>query len=124
MPHVVLAGRVDLERLLEKLEKTTYRDPITGVIIRTEGFYRSKEGDTILAKAVVVEEHPQSFYIMLAGKGDELVIRLDPTTDPEKTPGVKRALALLSEQVIATEGKAGLKVSRTNISEFSWKESA
>jgi hypothetical protein len=37
---------------------------------------------------------------LINAKSDKTTIRLDPLTDPEKTPGVKMALALMAKKVL------------------------
>ena len=43
-------------------------------------------------------------------------MRLLPATDPEKTPGVKRVMAQIAKQVLATV--AGSRFGKTNLQEF------
>jgi len=93
--HAVISGDVILEEILGRLERTTYREQDTGLIIRTEDFLLNKRKDTLLLKVVVVEERPQAFYIMVNKREGELTVRFDPTTDPEKTEGSEIALALI-----------------------------
>ena len=112
--HAVISDDLILEELIEKLERTTYRERDTGLIIRTEDFLLNRQKDTILAKVVVVEGRAQSFYIVMNKKEGELTMRIDPTTDPEKTEGVETALALVRKQVIKTDPDS-LAIVRTNI---------
>jgi hypothetical protein len=51
-------------------------------------------------------------------KEDKTTIRLDPITDPEKTDGVKIALALMAKRIQEMEEAHNLYVSKTNIQEF------
>ena len=60
----------------------------------------------------------QSFYIMVMNRENKITIRLDPTTDPDKTDGVKIALALMAKRIQEVEKMSGLYVSKTNIQEF------
>ena len=70
----------------------------SNVIVRIEKYFINQPGDIILAKAVAVDDQkPQSFYIMVMYREDKTTIRLDPITDPEKTDGVKIALALMAK---------------------------
>jgi hypothetical protein len=72
----------------------------------------------MMAKAVVVERKiSSSFYILINPKSDKTSIRLDPLTDPEKTSGVKMALALMAKKVLK-HFLPDLKVAQTNIQEF------
>jgi hypothetical protein len=49
----------------------------------------------MLSKAIVIDQKTQSFYIVVMNREYKITIRLDPITDPEKTDGVKGALALM-----------------------------
>jgi hypothetical protein len=91
----------------------------SNIIVRIEKYYINQPGDIILAKAVAVDDQkPQSFYIMVMNREDKTTIRLDPTTDPEKTDGVKIALALMAKRIQEIEKAHNLYVSKTNIQEF------
>ena len=113
--HAVIAGDVILEDVLGSLEKTTYREQDTGLIIRTEDFLLNKRKDTLLVKVVVVEDCPQAFYVMVNKREGELTVRFDPTTDPEKTEGSEIALALICKHLIKNEPSHNLTITRTNI---------
>jgi hypothetical protein len=91
----------------------------SNIIVRIEKYFINQPGDIILAKAVAVDDQkPQSFYIMVMNKEDKTTIRLDPITDPEKTDGVKIALALMAKRIQEMEEAHNLYVSKTNIQEF------
>lgn len=54
----------------------------------------------------------------MTNRKDKITIRLDPTTYPEKTDGVKIALALVAKRIQEIEKAHNLYVSKTNIQEF------
>ncbi len=82
------------------MQKILFKDPKSNTIVHIEKCFINQPGDTILVKAVaVVDQMPQSFYVMVMNKEDKITIRLDPTTDPEKTDRVKIALALIAKRV-------------------------
>lgn len=97
LPHAILTCNLALEAL-----RDTFR-PITeqtgGWLIKIPEFYLEHRGGRALLTTVVVEEgHKQTFYILAAkSEGGKLSLRLDPSTDPVKTRGVKRSIALLAE---------------------------
>jgi hypothetical protein len=76
----------------------------------------------MLARVTVIEEWSLKFYASISttstssAKEDRAVIRLDPLTDPEKTNGVKMALALLAKSIL--QQFPNLKVIKTNLQEF------
>lgn len=98
--------------------KILFKDQKSNIIVRIENYFINQPGDIILAKAVAVDQKPQSFYIMVMNREDKTTIRLDPTTDPEKTDGVKIALALMAKRIQEIEQAHNLYVSKTNIQEF------
>jgi hypothetical protein len=102
------------------------------LIIRIDEYFLNKTADVLLARVVVVEkqsplhqqqdpqqQYSHSFYVMVMEKENKTTIRLDPLTDPEKTDGVKLALALVAEKIQEIEKPTStLLVSKTNIQEF------
>jgi hypothetical protein len=118
MPHIVLSGSILLSNAFEHMEKILFKDQKSNIIVRIENYFINQPGNTILAKTVAVDEKPQSFYIMVKNREDKTTIRLDPQTDPEKTDGVKIALALMAKRIQEIEKAHNLYVSKTNIQEF------
>jgi hypothetical protein len=118
MPHIVLSGSILLSNAFEHMEKILFKDQKSNIIVRIENYFINQPGNTILAKTVAVDEKPQSFYIMVMNREDKTTIRLDPQTDPEKTDGVKIALALMAKRIQEIEKAHNLYVSKTNIQEF------
>jgi hypothetical protein len=106
VPHVVLSGRPGPEALhayAEGFQPFVFRDG--GLVVKVERLYREHAGRGALLETVVSERgHTQKFFIQLSPKGAELTIRLEPLTDPEKTPAVRRALALVAARVVAATG--------------------
>ena len=120
MPHIVLSGSISLSNVFEHMYKILFKDQKkSNIIVRIEKYFINQPGDIILAKAVAVDDQkPQSFYIMVMYREDKTTIRLDPITDPEKTDGVKIALALMAKRIQEMEEAHNLYVSKTNIQEF------
>ncbi|HKG71064.1 MAG TPA: hypothetical protein VKA87_04140 [Nitrososphaeraceae archaeon] len=118
MPHIVLSGSIPLSNVFEHMYKILFKDQKSNIIVCIEKYFINQPGDIILAKAVAVDQKPQSFYIMVMNKEDKTTIRLDPITDPEKTDGVKIALALMAKRIQEMEEAHNLYVSKTNIQEF------
>jgi hypothetical protein len=113
MPHAVLEGPVDLDSIFGSLQKKIHRG--SDLIVRIEEYFANRSGDSVLARAVAVEGNSQSFFILVSSKGNKTTIRLDPCTDPEKTDGVKLALAMMAKQIM--EINPDLVVTKTNISQ-------
>jgi hypothetical protein len=120
VPHIVLSGSISLSHVFEHMCKSLFKDQKSNIIVRIEKYFINQPGDMILAKADAVDQKPQSFYILVTNKNkeDKTTIRLDPMTDPEKTDGVKIALALMAKRIQEIEKAHNLYVSKTNIQEF------
>ena len=119
MPHIVLSGaNISLSEIFAHVQKILFKDPKSNIIVRIENCFINQPGDIILVRAVAVDQKPQSFYVMVMNKQDKITIRLDPTTDPEKTDGVKIALALIAKRIQEIGKARNLYVSKTNIQEY------
>jgi hypothetical protein len=120
VPHIVLSGSISLSHVFEHMHKLLFKDQKSNIIVRIEKYFINQPGDMILANAVAVDQKPQSFYIVVTNKNkeDKTTLRLDPVTDPEKTDGVKIALALIAKRIQEIEKAHNLYVSKTNIQEF------
>jgi predicted transposase YdaD len=118
VPHIVLSGSISLSEVFENMYELLFKDQKSNIIVRIEKYFINQPGNMILAKADAVDQKPQSFYIMVTNKEDKTTIRLDPITDPEKTDGVKIALALMAKGIQEIEKAHNLYVSKTNIQEF------
>jgi len=94
MPHVIVEGPASLERLYQNFKPDSIRDD--GAIIKFQEMYLNTSKQTVLVDCVVVEDGlPQKFYALLTQKPPGITVRLDPMTDPQKTNGVKRLVAIL-----------------------------
>ena len=114
MPHVVLEGRVTIEECQERFEPFVVREG--DFLVKIERFYRERGGRAALVETLVVDRsHTQKFFIQLSPKGEGLTVRLEPLTDPEKTAGVKRAMALLAHRIREASGG---RYGRSNIEEY------
>jgi len=115
MPHVQVVGAATLEQLARRFEPMTVRSG--DVVAKTTAFFLNTRDRTALVRALVVEPHVQrKFYVLLAEKPQGLMVRLDPLTDPEKTPAVKRLLALVADWVRRESPESRYGV--TNIAEY------
>jgi hypothetical protein len=86
-------------------------------ILKVVDFYINRFGHTALIDCVVVVEgRSQAFFVQLSQKDRQITVRLLPATDPEKTDGVKRAMALIALRI--REAIVGSPFGRTNLQEF------
>ncbi len=98
MPHVVIEGSVDPGRLFEELEPV--HEAGSHGVRRTGEIFLNRRRDTSLLEAVVVERGlRQRFFVLISRKGAGVTVRLEPSTQPEKTEGVKRLLAAVGRRV-------------------------
>lgn len=118
MPHVVFSGNISFKEVFQKLEKIFFKDSDNNLIICVEEYFMNKYENIILAKTISVDRKTQSFYIMLMKKEDKITIRLDPITDPDKTEGVKTAIALISKTIKEYGKSSNLNITKTNVQEF------
>jgi hypothetical protein len=113
VPHVVLEGRITVDDAARVFEPFVARQGDR--IIKAERFYREKDGRAALIEMVVIEAgHTQKFFIQLSPRDAGLTVRLEPLTDPEKSPGVKSALAHVAHRLRSATGAA---YGKTNIEE-------
>lgn len=118
MQHIVLSGSIQLGNTFKQMNKMLLKDQKSNVIVRIENFFINQRCDIILSKAIAIDQKTQSFYIVVMNRENKITIRLDPITDPEKTDGVKIALALMAKRIQDIEKISDLYVSKTNIQEF------
>jgi hypothetical protein len=106
MPHIVLEGPVSVDTCQEVFAPFSVREG--ELLVKVEAFYRERDGRAALLETLVADRgHTQKFFIHLAPKGEGITIRLEPITDPEKTPGVKRALAVVAHRIREATGCRG-----------------
>ena len=115
MPHVVIEEALDLGAACEGIKPSVFQDG--GEILKLVDVYLNKARRTALLDCVVVEQgRAQSFFVQLSQKDRQITVRLLPATDPEKTPGVKRVMALIAKQL--REAVVGSRFGKTNLQEF------
>lgn len=115
MPHIVIEGPLSLEDVWMAYTHLDVTENATRY--RTEGCFLSHDKSELLVSALVVEQgFAKKFYVRLHQRDNSLTIKLDILTDPEKTDGVRRLLAIFAERILTAEPEA--RVVRTNIKSF------
>ena len=105
MPHVVLEGAVTIDDAVRVLGPFLEREG--SLIVKAERVYREKDARAVLIEIVVVEgNHTQRFFIQIGQRPSGVTVRLEPLTDPEKTAGVRRALAHVAHRIRSATGAA------------------
>ena len=98
MPHVVIENAPDLAAVFRGL--APFAERTDEQILRLGDLYLNRVGRAALLESVVIDKGVAvSFFALLAQREDQITVRLYPLTDPEKTEGVKRLLALIAVRV-------------------------
>lgn len=117
LPHIVLDWNGDLGELTKSFRP--FSEDTTGWRIVIEEWYLEVERRRAIIPVTVVEEgHVQNFYTVLSKseKMKTLTVRLDHNTDPVKTRGVKRSLALLAEHLVSWD--RSIQLNKHNLENF------
>lgn len=115
MPHIVLEGPVDLESFCRGFQPIYERT--NGMILRVQDIFISQKKTMLLLEAIVVEDGPPiGFLIQVGLKGNRTTVRLYPGTDPQKTTGVKKLIALVAKKI--KDQNSQIHYGVTNLVEF------
>ena len=111
MPHVILEGRVTVTEIALRHEPFVQREG--DLLVKADRLYLDTRTRAALLETLVVDRgHTQKFFILLEERAGSLMVRLEPLTDPEKSAGVKRALALVAHRI---RQATGCRFGSTNI---------
>ena len=114
MPHVVLQGPISVMDCVGRFEPFVVREG--DLIVKMDRCYKEVHDRAVLIETVVVDRgHTQKFFIQISGRKGGLTVRLEPLTDPEKGPGVRRAIALMAHRI---RQATGCEYGSTNIKEY------
>lgn len=113
MPHIVFDKKINLNDFLQKFSTVFKKEP---VLIKIENIFIDKNNMTALLPTIVIDKNHQEFLIEISTRQDKTTIRLYPSTDPEKTNGVKMSMAMLADQIMHTY--PDFQVTKTNLSDY------
>jgi len=100
MPHLVLDGTVDLERVAARLDPGVVR--WGRAVIKTGDCWLRADGRAVLVEGVVVElSRPLHPVAVVALRDGGTAVRLWPVVHVERTPAVRRWLAVLATELQA-----------------------
>ena len=102
MPHVIIEGPASVERFCQHFAPLNIREQDTILKIQ-EAYLSTTRMDALLDCIVVEDRTPHTFYIHLSQKDGKVTVHLDRLTDPEKTDGVKRLLAIVGHHLKAQD---------------------
>ena len=113
MPHIVFNQRINLNDFKNEFSPIFQKEPI---LIKVQTIFVDKDNLTALLPSIVISELHQEFLIEISTRQEKTTIRLYPGTDPEKTDGVKTAMALLAKQIMKLH--PDYEVTKTNLSDY------
>ena len=115
MPHVVIEGAGELEGLYKSFTPIIQRSGAE--ILKVQEFYLARSGREALLESVAIEQGAaRNFFVQLKQHDATITVRLLPATDPEKTPAVKKVMALVAG-FIRTVYPAS-RYGKTNLQEY------
>lgn len=115
MPHVVIEAAGDLQALYQNFAPILQRTG--GEILKIQEFYLSRSGKDALLEAVAIDQGTASnFFVQLKLHENAITVRLLPVTDPEKTPAVKKVMALVARFIRTVYPKS--RYGKTNLQEY------
>ena len=115
MPHVVIEKAGDLQDLYQAFTPIIQRAGTE--ILKVQEFYLGRGGKEALLESVAIEQGAAcNFFVQLKQHDNTITVRLLPATDPEKTPAVKKVMALVAG-FIRTVYPAS-RYGKTNLQEY------
>ena len=116
MPHLVLAGGLELEAVVLPQEVQRWGR----AVIKTEGSWRRCGGEALLIEGVVVEfARPLRPVALVAPHHGDTIVRLWPVAPVERTHAVQRWLGLLA---VALQRQGAGPLTLTNIPVDLWHD--
>lgn len=115
MPHIVIEGSLQLESFFKTYAPCVHALP--GGALKLMDAFLNQTGSSMLIEAIAAEGGPPNrFFVQILQHDQKTTVKLYPGSDPEKTPGVKKLLALVAHQLIA--GFAGTAYGPTNLKDY------
>ena len=115
MPHVVVEEAGDLQILYQAFTPMVHRTKHE--ILKVQEFYLSRSRKDALLESVTIEQGTaHNFFVQLKVHEKAITVRLLPATDPEKTPALKKLMALVAGfiRTVYPESRYG----KTNLHEY------
>jgi len=115
MPHIVIEGPLELESFFRIYAPRVHALP-NGALKLMDGFL-NQSGSSMLIEAIAAEGGPPNrFFILILRHEGKTTVKLYPGSDPEKTPGVKKLLAIVARQIL--DGCPGTAYGTTNLKDY------
>ena len=95
MPHVVIEEAGDLQVVYQAFTPLIQRAGTD--ILKVREFYLARSGNEALLESITIEQDAVcNYFIQLKLHEKAITVRLLPATDPEKTPAVKKVMAMVA----------------------------
>jgi hypothetical protein len=115
MPHVVIEEAGDLQGLYQAFTPIIHR--AGSEILKVQEFFLARSGKDALLDSVAIENGVAcTFFVQLKLHEKAITVRLLPATDPEKTPAVKKVMALVAGFI--RKVYPGSRYGKTNLQEY------
>ena len=115
MPHVVIEEAGDLQGLYQAFTPIIQR--AGSEILKVQEFFLARSGKDALLDSVAIENGIAcTFFVQLKLHEKAITVRLLPATDSEKTPAVKKVMALVAGFI--RKVYAGSRYGKTNLQEY------
>jgi len=115
MPHVVIEEAGDLQGVYQAFTPIIQRGGTD--ILKVQEFYLARSGKEALLESIAIEQGVAcNFFVQLKQHEKAITVRLLPATDPEKTPAVKKVMALVAGFIRTVY--PGSRYGKTNLQEY------
>lgn len=115
MPHVVIEEAGDLQGVYQAFTPIIQRSG--SEILKVQEFFLARSGKDALLDSVAIENGVAcTFFVQLKLHEKAITVRLLPATDPEKTPAVKKVMALVAGFI--RKVYPGSRYGKTNLQEY------
>ena len=115
MPHVVIEEAGDLQGVYQAFTPIIQRSG--SEILKVQEFFLARSGKDALLESVAIENGVAcTFFVQLKLHEKAITVRLLPATDPEKTPAVKKVMALVAAFIRRVY--PGSHYGKTNLQEY------
>lgn len=105
MPHIVIEEAGDLQGVYQAFTPIMQRAGTD--ILKVQECYLGRSGKEALLESIAIEQGLAcNFFVQLKLHEKAITVRLLPATDPEKTPAVKKVMALVAGYIRTVSGKS------------------
>jgi hypothetical protein len=115
MPHVVIEEAGDLQGVYQAFTPIIQREG--SEILKVQEFFLARSGKDALLESVAIENGVAcTFFVQLKLHEKAITVRLLPATDPEKTPAVKKVMAMVAGFI--RKVFPGSRYGKTNLQDY------